>query len=451
MDTSSTNIPNNTTHCHRYHLHHVPHHGQDQQWRKRVTCKHYMKEGCKRGTECWYKHELVSNESIFANIIYGIRGMENKMDTQSKRDEMILKKLDAITSSMSAITAIQSEQNNQLASLKDSIEQNQQKLNQLVSSTAVHTNRLNTMTQKVDKLVKSNKQQMESIEKDMMEKSVKMQSMNRTLCDVQQYLSSTPMESNIAKNKATHSPNINETLTFDTSSFGPVQGFNIDGTQSFKFDTSSYESNTEVMDKIEPSLANNKMKKDLMLNDVASDDIGTVPPPNYAESTSMQTETQPITSPTTVPTDKPSISPTTTVTTSTLTALQSRADKHKLNGNKYFKESKYEDALNEYIKAEELDPKDAVYVSNQSAALLKMKRWDECIARCHYIINMKPPPGNVLLYKIYKRLGKVSEAQNDTAGMIMNFENALLQRNDTELKDKIYQHQHPELRMSTSF
>eukprot|EP01083_Nonionella_stella_P008699 25120_1 len=235
MDTSSTNIPNNTTHCHRYHLHHVPHHGQDQQWRKRVTCKHYMKEGCKRGTECWYKHELVSNESIFANIIYGIRGMENKMDTQSKRDEMILKKLDAITSSMSAITAIQSEQNNQLASLKDSIEQNQQKLNQLVSSTAVHTNRLNTMTQKVDKLVKSNKQQMESIEKDMMEKSVKMQSMNRTLCDVQQYLSSTPMESNIAKNKATHSPNINETLTFDTSSFGPVQGFNIDGTQSFKW------------------------------------------------------------------------------------------------------------------------------------------------------------------------------------------------------------------------
>jgi tetratricopeptide (TPR) repeat protein len=45
-----------------------------------------------------------------------------------------------------------------------------------------------------------------------------------------------------------------------------------------------------------------------------------------------------------------------------------------LQGNEYFKEEKYEQAIEYYSKAMELDPSDAILPANRAIALIKVKR-----------------------------------------------------------------------------
>eukprot|EP01083_Nonionella_stella_P281013 956161_1 len=93
------------------------------------------------------------------------------------------------------LDGIQTQQKDRLASLNDNIKQNQQKLNQLISNTALHTNRLNTMAKRMDKFVKNNIQAIQTMERNqtqrtqvieehMMNQSIHNQSIRQTVMDL---------------------------------------------------------------------------------------------------------------------------------------------------------------------------------------------------------------------------------------------------------------------------
>eukprot|EP01083_Nonionella_stella_P281014 956164_1 len=96
------------------------------------------------------------------------QNMENTAQKSLKETQQLSHNL--IQSITQKLDGIQSQQNNQLASLNDNIQQNQRKLNQVASNTARHAkfaNRLNTMAQKVDKLMKMISMQTKSIHSEI--------------------------------------------------------------------------------------------------------------------------------------------------------------------------------------------------------------------------------------------------------------------------------------------
>eukprot|EP01083_Nonionella_stella_P206006 749690_1 len=125
MDTSSTNIPNNTTHCHQYsqysqqqqgnHSHnptsHLSHdqprnkpstnsnnHSDYAQYRKQIPCKFWMHAGCNRGDTCYYKHNILE-ESVLAHVADHIIA-----SVEAKMTRIMHIALDAQTKSITNIT-----------------------------------------------------------------------------------------------------------------------------------------------------------------------------------------------------------------------------------------------------------------------------------------------------------------------------------------------------------
>ncbi|ETB59790.1 hypothetical protein YYC_03181 [Plasmodium yoelii 17X] len=81
-------------------------------------------------------------------------------------------------------------------------------------------------------------------------------------------------------------------------------------------------------------------------------------------------------------------------------------EEHKLKGNDFYKQKKFEEALKEYDEAIKVNPNDIMYYYNKAAVYLEMKSYEKCIETCIYAIenryNFKAEFSQVA--KVYNRL-----------------------------------------------
>eukprot|EP01083_Nonionella_stella_P206007 749691_1 len=207
MDTSSTNIPNNTTHCHQYsqysqqqqgnHSHnptsHLSHdqprnkpstnsnnHSDYAQYRKQIPCKFWMHAGCNRGDTCYYKHNILE-ESVLAHVAdHIIASVEAKMTrimhialdaqtksitniTQNQIDHMESRIIQTLRKDLvktmenqqtkrnktyqNNLTKLAQSTNSQLKSIRSSIDNNHQELAQSLLSHSIALQRMNQIAQ----------------------------------------------------------------------------------------------------------------------------------------------------------------------------------------------------------------------------------------------------------------------------------------------------------------
>lgn len=59
-------------------------------------------------------------------------------------------------------------------------------------------------------------------------------------------------------------------------------------------------------------------------------------------------------------------------------------------GNKAYINKNYEEAVELYSKAIEIDPKDPVFYSNRATSLFELEKFDDCILDCDKCIELNP-------------------------------------------------------------
>ncbi|SOV82897.1 Hsp70/Hsp90 organizing protein [Plasmodium reichenowi] len=88
------------------------------------------------------------------------------------------------------------------------------------------------------------------------------------------------------------------------------------------------------------------------------------------------------------------------------TPEQIQGDEHKLKGNEFYKQKKFDEALKEYEEAILINPNDIMYHYNKAAVYIEMKNYDKAIETCLYAIenryNFKAE--FIQVAKLYNRL-----------------------------------------------
>lgn len=88
------------------------------------------------------------------------------------------------------------------------------------------------------------------------------------------------------------------------------------------------------------------------------------------------------------------------------TPEQIQGDEHKLKGNEFYKQKKFDEALKEYEEAIQINPNDIMYHYNKAAVHIEMKNYDKAVETCLYAIenryNFKAE--FIQVAKLYNRL-----------------------------------------------
>ena len=74
------------------------------------------------------------------------------------------------------------------------------------------------------------------------------------------------------------------------------------------------------------------------------------------------------------------------------------AKKAMSEANTAFKAKKYEESIEKYTKAVELDPKDATYPANRANVYLKMQKWAEAEQDCDAALKIKKDHAKVAYF-----------------------------------------------------
>lgn len=112
--------------------------------------------------------------------------------------------------------------------------------------------------------------------------------------------------------------------------------------------------------------------------------------------------------------------------------LNAEAEKHKEEGNKFFKNKQYDDAIFAYTEAIQTDPDNKIYYSNRAAAYAMLGMKDNGIDDCLRAIQIDD--GYV---KAYIRLGDFYAGDNDEEAL-ENYNRALLiEPENSVVKEKI--------------
>ncbi|CAF0815666.1 unnamed protein product [Rotaria sp. Silwood1] len=186
-------------------------------------------------------------------------------------------------------------------------------------------------------------------------------------------------------------------------------------------------------------LTNPKLLK--LIGTVLGIDIGTGN--ENDNDTKMETNTNPTTTKKETNTSTSSKASTTTKKTKeenkNLTSEQNQAEEEKEKGNEAYKKKDFEEALNHYNKATELDPKNMTYYTNRAAVYFEQKQWNDCIKECEKAIDIgrESKADYKLIAKAYARMGNVKAQEKNYEDAIKYFNSSLSEhRNPDILKRK---------------
>eukprot|EP00921_Rhytidocystis_pertsovi_P011057 GHVQ01017816.1.p1 GENE.GHVQ01017816.1~~GHVQ01017816.1.p1 ORF type:complete len:549 (-),score=83.33 GHVQ01017816.1:1872-3518(-) len=114
------------------------------------------------------------------------------------------------------------------------------------------------------------------------------------------------------------------------------------------------------------------------------------------------------------------------------TTKEKEADEWKDKGNKLYKERKFEEALEMYDKAMEVNPDDIIYHNNKAAVYLEMTEYDKCLAECRKALDRRydSKASFQKIAKVYSRMAACHLRQNDLDNAIEMYEKSLLEDND---------------------
>jgi stress-induced-phosphoprotein 1 len=116
---------------------------------------------------------------------------------------------------------------------------------------------------------------------------------------------------------------------------------------------------------------------------------------------------------------------------------KSQAEELKKKGNEVYKQRKFEEAVELYAQAAELDPDNMLLLTNKAAALFEMGKYDESIKECEKALEVggrnRAPFGHVA--KAFVRMGNCNVRLENFAEAIRCYEKALTNERDAATLD----------------
>ena len=124
---------------------------------------------------------------------------------------------------------------------------------------------------------------------------------------------------------------------------------------------------------------------------------------------------------------------------SPLSPVQSQAEEEKMKGNEEYKKKEFEKAIEHYKKANELNPKEMIYVLNQASCCFEQGKFNECIEKCDEAIKIGRE-NQTPFEKIGKAFGRKGNAYmqlKEYQKAVEEYEKSLLKLHDPAIKDAI--------------
>ena len=115
------------------------------------------------------------------------------------------------------------------------------------------------------------------------------------------------------------------------------------------------------------------------------------------------------------------------------------ADKIKAEGNEFYKQRKFEEAIKKYEEAKAKYPKELIYSLNMSKCYMELKDYDKSISICEEIV--KQTNDFIKRAKAFGIIGYAYQAKNDIEKSIEYFEKAQLENDDPRIKESLKQAQ----------
>jgi stress-induced-phosphoprotein 1 len=112
-----------------------------------------------------------------------------------------------------------------------------------------------------------------------------------------------------------------------------------------------------------------------------------------------------------------------------------KAEEIKLKANELFKHHKYSEALSLYIQALELDSKEVTYHLNIAGCYHQMKEYDKVVEHCQKVLDETFDFGKKC--KALGRMGFAFQEKGDLVNAIKCFEDALLEKTDSRIKEAL--------------
>jgi len=108
-------------------------------------------------------------------------------------------------------------------------------------------------------------------------------------------------------------------------------------------------------------------------------------------------------------------------------------------GNEEYKQRNFEKAIEYYEKAIQLDPTEYIYINNKAAALLELKRYEECLKACDEALEIsKTVPYNYTkIAKVLTRKASTYTHMEDYANAIEWYSKSLLEEANPKIRDEM--------------
>ncbi|ELP93943.1 stress-induced-phosphoprotein, putative [Entamoeba invadens IP1] len=110
----------------------------------------------------------------------------------------------------------------------------------------------------------------------------------------------------------------------------------------------------------------------------------------------------------------------------------------KQKGNEFYKNKKFQEALDCYSKALELDPKELTYKLNKTAAYLEMENYEQCIKECLELLDeYKEQKVYTQSAKLYMRIGNAFYKQSKFTEALEYYKKSCTEKRTEEILNKI--------------
>eukprot|EP01054_Gregarina_sp_Poly1_P011024 Gregarina_sp_Poly_1__11023@NODE_87_length_15225_cov_52_775630_g75_i0_p3_GENE_NODE_87_length_15225_cov_52_775630_g75_i0NODE_87_length_15225_cov_52_775630_g75_i0_p3_ORF_typecomplete_len550_score113_69TPR_1/PF00515_28/0_00015TPR_1/PF00515_28/0_0023TPR_1/PF00515_28/6_6e07TPR_1/PF00515_28/1_8e05TPR_1/PF00515_28/0_07TPR_1/PF00515_28/6_8e06TPR_1/PF00515_28/0_0084TPR_1/PF00515_28/4_8e05TPR_1/PF00515_28/6_5e09TPR_2/PF07719_17/4_6e07TPR_2/PF07719_17/0_0072TPR_2/PF07719_17/3_2e06TPR_2/PF07719_17/1_4e06TPR_ len=128
-----------------------------------------------------------------------------------------------------------------------------------------------------------------------------------------------------------------------------------------------------------------------------------------------------------------------TVEETNMSEEEAKAEQLKEEGNKHYKLRHFEEALKCYQEAQELNPRQILYLNNEAAVYLEQNEFDLCIATCQKALDKK---GEVhadftSVAKVYNRLATCYKKMGDLEKSIEMYKKSLIEDNDRKVRQTL--------------